>query len=283
MALMKSLTNLILWGTQELKKTHISNPSREANLIMQLVINKPPIILKPSTILTNTQIEKYQKFINRRTAHEPFAYLAGKVTFCGNQILVNKHVLIPRPETEELVGIIQKENQLKNLKAADIGTGSGAIAICLCQNLKNAKITASDASKHALNIARKNIANHNLSNKINLVSSDLFKNISARFDLIASNLPYIPEEEFNNLKPDITNYEPPKALFSKENGLALIKKLIREAKNHLQPNGKIYLEIWHTQARDISQYSKTLYPHSKITVYKDLTGLDRFIKLEKII
>lgn len=278
-----TLSNQLNWGVNQLKKSQIPNPSREANLILSHILNKNTITLDPKTILKPTQQKKFQNLINRRSSHEPFAYLTGEVIFCNHKISVNKHTLIPRPETEILVDLIT--NHLKNLKIhntklkiIDIGTGSGAIVISLAKLFPSHRYFATDISSLALRQAKKNLNIHKLVDNIQLLKGNLlslFKN--QKLDIIIANLPYIPETEFKNIDKTVRDFEPHNALFSGPDGLDCIRKLLKQSSTQLNPNGAIFLEIWPSQTEEIKKIASKYFPKSIVSFHADLAGIPRFV------
>ena len=211
----------------------------------------------------------------------PIQYLMGYTYFYGLKIEVNPNVLIPRSETEELVDLVLKDNIDKdNLVIADIGTGSGAIALSLKSKRKNDKIFACDISMQALNVAKKNAKNLDLKLEFiqgNLLDELISKNI--KVDIIVSNPPYIAEDDLE-VADMVKKYEPNLALFAKENGLACYKEILEKCSKVLNKKGKIYFEIGYKQKDDILQIISSLYPNSKVEVFKDIYQNDRMIKIE---
>jgi len=219
--------------------------------------------------------EKADNDLAERLTGKPLAYVLGHTTFYGLPIHVNPNVLIPRNATESLVEYILNKYPNTSLNIADLGTGSGAIACTLAHHRPNWSITATDISTEALDIAKKNSKHLTLKNII-FLQSNWFENLKdQKFDIIISNPPYI---DFKDPATDnsVKNYEPHQALFSENNGLADIKILLKEAKNHLKTNGFLIIEHGHLQQKAIADIAKD-YQHTYITGYKDLSELDRFI------
>lgn len=203
--------------------------------------------------------------------HYPAQYIVGWEEFCGRRFKVDSRVLIPRPETQELVQLILKDNDLGK-KVLDIGTGSGAIAISLSDKFQ---VTASDISQEALDLAKENARNHQV--LVNFVQSDIFENIEGRFDIIVSNPPYIAYEEENEVDISVKSYEPKQALFAAEGGLALYRKIAEKARDYLTENGRIYLEIGYKQAQEVSLLFEKVFPEKRITIIKDSFERNRII------
>jgi release factor glutamine methyltransferase len=214
--------------------------------------------------------------IKRLENGEPVQYIVGDVNFYGNTIKVNKNVLIPRRETEELVektyNYIKKYLPNAN-KALDLCTGSGCIAIALKKLLPNLNIDASDISKDALEVTQQNVDLNNTDIKI--IQSDLFNNIDNKYDVIISNPPYIKEDE--EIMDIVKNNEPHLALYAKDNGLYFYKKIIQEMSKYLNKEFIVSFEIGESQGYDIINIVKEYYPEAKVLLEQDMQHLDRFI------
>ena len=205
----------------------------------------------------------------------PVQYVVGNVDFYGYKINVNKNVLIPRFETEQLVSItIDYINKMfdKKINILDIGTGSGCISIALKKKL-NADVTAIDISDEALEVAINNAKENDC--EINFIKSDLFNNVHDKYDVIISNPPYISYDE--EIMDIVKNNEPHIALYAEDNGLYFYEQIISKCSSYLKEKSIIAFEIGYTQASAISKIAKIYFPTSKIIVEKDLQGKDRFL------
>jgi release factor glutamine methyltransferase len=211
----------------------------------------------------------------RLLSGEPLAYINGKQSFFGLEFLVTYDVLIPRPETELLVEeAIRKSRILHDpLMIADVGTGSGCIAVSLAKSLPDIKICATDISFKALQVAKQNIQDNQVESQIILCQTFLLDGIENKFDLICANLPYIPTKKLNALP--ILKFEPRLALDGGNDGFILIMQLLENIKDKIQPNGIILLEIEETQKQKIFRVCKILFPTSYCTILDDLAGLPR--------
>lgn len=212
---------------------------------------------------------------------EPVQYIVGDVNFYGNILKVNKNVLIPRPETEELV---EKTQELikdifkdTNIDILDIGTGSGCIPITLKKLLPNSNVSACDISKEAIEVAIDNAKSNNVT--INYIESDVFNNIDNKYDVIISNPPYIRYDE--QIMDIVKNNEPHLALYAEDNGLYFYKRIIKESKEYLKDKFIMAFEIGETQAEDIINIAKSYYPDCQIYKEQDMQHLDRFIFIIK--
>lgn len=236
--------------------------------------NKNLLFLNKEEILDEKIEIELKKINDKINEGYPLQYAIGKWNFYGLDLLVDKRALIPRYETEILVDLIINDNS-NNKKILDIGTGSGAISLALSKNLKDSKIIGVDISKNAIDLANENKIKLNINN-VEFKESDIFSNIDEKFDIIVSNPPYINKEDFEKLDNKLY-YEPQNALYGGEDGLYFYKKIIKNAKNFLNKNGKIYLEIGYDQKDYISNLLEE-YGYKQIKSYKDFNDFDRIIK-----
>jgi release factor glutamine methyltransferase len=205
----------------------------------------------------------------------PLPYLTGKQSFYGLDFSVNPHVLIPRPETEMLVDAALEYigKRGTQLIAADVGTGSGCIAISLAKNQPGLKMLAGDISHDAVLVAKENASTHQIGQAITFWVGDLLSAVLQQFDCICANLPYIPSSRLPKL--EVSKHEPISALDGGEDGFLLIERLLEQSASRLKPGGCLFLEIDHTHASRISQSAELIFPLSSITIEKDYAGLYR--------
>ena len=218
--------------------------------------------------------EIYKKLAN----HIPAQYIIGHAEFFGMQLKVDERVLIPRPETEELVELILDENPKENLNVLDIGTGSGAIALALAKNRPDWTITAADISQDALDLAMENANNQGLT--LFFIKSNCFSEISSKYDIIVSNPPYISREDQEEVGLNVLHSEPHVALFADEDGLAIYRRIAEESKDYLNDGGKIYLEIGYKQGQSVPALFKENYPEKRVRTLKDQFGQDRMVVID---
>ena len=216
-----------------------------------------------------------EEIYQQLAAHKPAQYIIGYADFFGMQLTVDERVLIPRPETEELVELILAENPEENLKILDIGTGSGAIALALAKNRPDWLVTAVDISQDALDLATENAKIQNL--QIFLKKSDCFTEISEKYDIIVSNPPYISREDELEIGLNVLHSEPHLALFADEDGLAIYRRIAEDAKEYLKDGGKIYLEIGYKQGQSVSDLFREHLPEKRVRTLKDQFGQDRMV------
>lgn len=224
--------------------------------------------------------ENIEEAIERYKNGEPVQYIIGDVNFYGNTIKVNKNVLIPRFETEELVEKIIKKikNKFnKKIDVLDLCTGSGCIAITIKKEI-NSNVTATDISSDALEVAKKNVNLNNVD--IKLINSDLFNNIDGKFDCIISNPPYISyDEEIDEI---VKNNEPNIALYAPNNGLYFYEEILKNIKKYLNDEFIIAFEIGYKQGESLVELANRYLNNVTISVEKDLQGRDRFLFIENM-
>lgn len=228
--------------------------------------------------ITPEEKEFVESIYNQLAAHVPAQYIIGQAEFYGMELKVDERVLIPRPETEELVELILTENPKPNLSVLDIGTGSGAIALALAKNHPDWSVTASDISSDALNLASENASLQDL--KISFKKSDCFEEIAENYDIIVSNPPYISRADESEVGLNVLHSEPHLALFAEEDGLAIYRKIAQEAKNYLREGGKIYLEIGYKQGRSVPALFRKYLPEKRVRTLKDQFGRDRMVVVD---
>ena len=279
----------------ELRKTGTETANLDARVLLEHVLEKDScdIISHPEMPLTNSQYSRFRSLIRRRKKGEPVAYLTGHKEFYGYDFFVNKNVLIPRPETELLVeqAIKYVKCQMSNVKnkekisIIDIGTGSGCIIISmvleakkLMPNLLITDFCASDISKKALYVARKNAKLHQINKQIRFFHSDLFSNprMPKKYDAIIANLPYVPSDSKSyKLEAKSLRHEPQDAIFAKDNGAEIIKKFLNQARSRINNDGLILIEIDPRNARELQHYAKNMFNKCKVDLIKDLSQKKR--------
>lgn len=261
-----------------LQEENIEKEQKKLALEQVLNLSKPEIILNKERKLTKKEYKSYQRVIKKLQKDIPIQYITNKAYFYGEEFFVNKNVLIPRPETETLVKdtltLIDKHFKDKNLKVLDIGTGSGIIAITLNKENKNLKITATDISKKALKVSKKNQKTHQTD--IKFINTDLYKNIKDEFDIIISNPPYINENSKQVQKQVIKN-EPHLALFGGKDGLDFYRNILKDIKTITKNKHIIAFEIGENQGKKIEKLIKKQFPKDKVIIKKDYNGFDRYI------
>ena len=227
--------------------------------------------------ISDTDLAALTSVAQRLKNNEPPQYIVGWAEFCDLKLAVDERVLIPRPETEELVQMILDENEQDRRTVLDIGTGSGAIALALAEKRKEWEITASDVSEKALELAQLNAKRHQSS--LNFILSDVFENIQGQYDIIVSNPPYIAFDETYEMDQSVIRFEPDSALFAEKQGLAIYQNIAEAAHQFLKPQGKIYLEIGYKQGPAVKDLFEKAFPTKKVRVHRDIFEKDRMISV----
>ncbi|MBU0903870.1 MAG: peptide chain release factor N(5)-glutamine methyltransferase [Firmicutes bacterium] len=257
-----------------------------ARLLLQHVLNKThaQLLADMREPISETEYEHFWSLIEEHVKGKPIQYLTGYEEFYGRNFSVNEHVLIPRPETEELV--YETINRVKPLfsnktdvQVADIGTGSGVIGISLKLEQPSFQVTVTDLSQDALDMAKRNA--ESLGADIHFKQGDLSKPIAhQKWDVVLSNPPYIAFEEAETLSDSVYEYEPHSALFAEEQGLYLYKRLSEELPSLMNKPGLIGLEIGHEQGPTVQEFFQLAFPKAKVDIVKDINGKNRMIFCE---
>ncbi len=245
-----------------------------------LKIPRSKILLADEIDLIESNQILFLSALERLKTHEPIQYVLGKTTFMNLEFKVNSSVLIPRPETEELVRLMLKED-LDGKEVLDIGTGSGCIAISLTKNLHNAKVSALDISKDALEVALENAELNNVN--IEFIHADIFEYQSdKKYDVIVSNPPYVLESEKMLMKQNVLNYEPEIALFVDDiNALKYYESVIKFSLNNLNPQGQIFFETNENYKDELNKLAQN-YEYNIIEFKLDINDKNRFLILSKV-
>lgn len=257
----------------------IASPRLDAELLLTHVLSVPRITLYThyDRPLTETERDTYRALVKRRGAHEPVAYILGAREFYGRSFKVNRDVLIPRPETEHLVDAViawLKASQIAAPRIIDVGTGSGAIAVTLAAEIPDAQVIAVDVSSRAITVARDNATA--LNTTIDFRESDLLRDVQGPFDVIVANLPYIGLTERPSLAPDVRDHEPSLALFSGDDGLDAIRRLVVEAPRLVADRALLALEIGASQGAAVQQLLRDA-GFARVAVQADLAGHARVV------
>lgn len=270
------------YSIDKLKQENVEEPFSKTKIVIAntLNVNKEYLIINENEILNNEQIDRIKSSIDKLVQGIPLQYITKSQEFMGFDFYVDENVLIPQPDTEilveEAICILKK---IEKPKILDLCTGSGAIAISIAKNINAKTITASDISNKALNVAKVNCKKNNVDN-IKLIESDLFENITERFDIIVSNPPYIESNVIKTLTKEVQN-EPKLALDGGENGLDFYRRIINEASEFLEPNGYLCLEIGYNQKDKVINLMEKSKKYSNIYSKKDLGNNDRIVVCQK--
>lgn len=253
-----------------------------------LGVERSTLYAYPERELTPDQERRYLALLERRAQGEPVAYLTGHKEFYGLDLVVDRRVLIPRPETELLVEIALQVCRQKIAAGhlpivADIGTGSGAIPIAIAVNEPRLPyLYATDISGDALAVAALNCQRHHVEQRVRLLQGDLIAPLPEPVDLLTANLPYVGTNETPLLTPDVYDHEPHLALFSGPEGLDLIERFLSEVARSdvLKTEGVILMEIGYQQRERVEQMVYALWPHASLSIYKDYAGWDRVMRVD---
>jgi len=253
-----SIGGAIMEGAQVLHEEGVAEARREASSLLAHAIGRDRtfVITHTEEFLQSKALESFREFVDRRAAGEPLQYISGHQEFFKLDFEVAPAVLIPRPETELIVEIgLQLLPGTPAPLIADIGTGSGCLAISLLHELADARATATDISGAALRLARRNSERHGVADRLMLIESDCFSALEQgkRFSLIVSNPPYVAEDDWKNLPPEVRDYEPRIALVSGADGLSTIRRLLSEGPSFLCRGGYFVFEIGFGQSEAVEQ------------------------------
>ena len=285
----KTIGQTLKWISKLFKNVGIINPERETEVLLSyfLKMNKSEIYINSDKLLKNKEKRQLEKMIQKRMEKIPLQYITKHQEFMGMDFLVEKGVFIPRPETEILVErVLEKLKTIKsssNLKIADLGTGSGIIAISIAQFIQDITIYATDISKKSLKLAFKNARKHSCEDKIIFLQGDLFEAFIEKIeknslDGIISNPPYINSDDFKSLPLEIKENEPEITLYGGVDGIDYHRKIIQESPEFLKRDGLIALEVGVGQAKIIKELILKEGNYRKnIEIFKDYSDIERVV------
>jgi release factor glutamine methyltransferase len=271
--------------SERLTKVGIDQGTFEIVMILTylLKIDRLRLYLDGRAMIDQQVIDDFEQVMRRRLKREPLQYILGESWFYGRRFTVTPVVMVPTPETEMLcetaLGFIRK-NKIKNPKIVDIGVGSGVIAITMAAELPEARLLALDLSGDAIEIAKKNAVANEVEKRIEFRQSDSLTAVTAdeKFDLILSNPPYIKESDYDTLLPEV-KADPKLAMTSGEEGLDIIKKIIKYAPDYLAPCGRLMFEIGYDQSEKVIKLTEQDNRYTSFLLVKDLNDIDRVVVL----
>ena len=277
---MKTLLETLQSGTAYLEKRGVDEPRLNMEHLTAKVLGctRMDLYLSFDRPLEESQLSPLRDMTKRRGNREPLQHILGNVEFMGKEFLSDKRALIPRPETEELVGILfdKYKNKKEPSNICDVGCGSGVIGISLACHWPDSNIEMIDLSDQALELTEENIQSLELdSSRFNLINNNLLEGLGKRFDLIVANLPYVGSREIESLEPEL-KYDPVTALDGGESGLSLIEELIVQTKSNLNDGGVLALEIGDDQSSEVVQFMNDNV-YKDIESLKDLSHIERFV------
>ncbi|MCE5265500.1 MAG: peptide chain release factor N(5)-glutamine methyltransferase [Deltaproteobacteria bacterium] len=284
---MTDIRTILRRATHDLSASGSPSPRLDAEVLLArlLGIDRTRIILEPGRELSAGEEAEFARAIERRRLGEPVSYILGEKEFWSLRFEVGSEVLIPRPETECLVEELLRHYRAPRpgLRILDIGTGSGAIAIVLARELPEARVAATDISPGAIAVASRNAAAHGVAGRIEFFQGDLFATAAGEWDIICSNPPYVPEDEYERLPAGIRDFEPREALIAGPEGLDFYRRIIREGPRRLKPGGRIFLEIGEGQRDAVEALFRDAGGYEEISFRKDYGGIDRVASARKMV
>ena len=284
--IMSTINDLLDYGKKQLELSGNEYAKYERKVLLEhvLKVNYMYMLMNGDETVPEDRINEYKRLIELICGHYPLQYIIGEAHFMDYTFFVNENVLIPRNDTEVLVETVNElldnpqilsENRNGGLKVLDLCCGSGCIGISVKLYHRDTKLTLSDISKDALNVARKNLERHGIEDA-DVNCGDLFENNTDSYDIIVCNPPYIESAVVETLMPEVKDYEPHIALDGGEDGLDYYKRIIDESIAHLEDNGYIFFEIGYNQGKAVSDLMEN-QGFSDVKLVKDYAGLDRVV------
>jgi len=270
------------WAAGLLGRAGCDSPLLDAELLLchVLSVGRGALLARSQEALPAEALDAFCGLVQRRVDRVPLAWLTGERAFYDVSLAVGPSVLVPRPETELLVEEVLAWCQsvpAGALRIADVGTGSGAIAVTLAMHLPQAMVVATDVSAAALAVASGNVRRYGVNRRVSLVRTDLLSGLAGPFDVIAANLPYVPSSRFAELAPEVRDHEPRLALDGGPEGLDVIARLLPQAAERLRSTALVALEVDEIQADAVGAMARAFWPQATVRCVKDLAGLDRLI------
>jgi release factor glutamine methyltransferase len=253
-----TIESVLRWATDDFRGRGIESPRLDAELLLgrALSVTRIQLIVDAKRVLEPEELARVRDLVKRRRAREPIAYILGEREFYGRVFRVDRRVLVPRPDTEALVDVALERTRpvSMSMRALDVCTGSGCVAITLARERPTATVFGSDTSADAVAVARANAARLGAYN-VAWRNGDLFAAVepARRFDLVTANPPYIATGDIDSLPPDVRDYEPRLALEAGEGGLAILERLVMDAPRHLVAAGVLAIEVGVGQARVVTE------------------------------
>ncbi|MFQ5873317.1 MAG: peptide chain release factor N(5)-glutamine methyltransferase [Dehalococcoidia bacterium] len=272
------------WAVNVLQQGEVGEAPTEAEILLRHVlgISRAQLYAEWDGFLPQESQRSFVELIERRLRGEPTSYLTSHREFYSFDLLVDPRVLIPRPESELLVELAvrqleEREATTKSCLVADIGTGSGALAVALAKHLPAALVYATDISHEALEVASINCHRHGVADRVLLLQGDLLDPLPGPVDLLVSNPPYVTQAEMRSLPKEIREHEPTVALDGGRDGLEVVRRLLPQALDRLKPGGAFFMEMGHSQASKVRHLAKDLFPGARVELAKDLAGIERVL------
>lgn len=283
--------SLLRWMTEHFEAKRVDSPRVTAEMLLAHVLEceRMKLYMEVDRLASEDERNRLRELVARAARHEPVQYLLGEGQFFGRVFAVNPSTMIPRPSTEtileHLLQSIRGEGEKEPLLIADIGTGTGCIAISLAAQLSQARLIATEVSPEALELAASNAERHKVANRIEFRPGSLLEPIAdmtGAFDAICSNPPYIPDHEWESIVPNVKDHEPASALRGGTDGMDFIRSLIAGAGALLKPGGRLYLEIATCNRDAVIKLAQQAGNYEDIEVIRDHEGLDRVLSARRV-
>ena len=295
---MLTIRDALAWASRRLEINGIASYALDARILLRHALGYSDLDLVLGVIsLSEEQEVRFRGLVSRREQGEPIAYLIGKKEFMGLELAVDQRVLVPRPETELLVekalalfgstcGSAPPSTTMVSDEShpliADIGTGSGAIAVSLAKQLPRVTVYATELSADALKVARENCVTHGVAKRVVLLQGHYLEALPGPVHVLVCNPPYIPQEEISGLERDVRDYEPTVALSGGKDGLNAYRSIMPDLSAYLLPGGFALFEIGFDQAAALRALAAHHLPGARVDVYQDLAGFDRVVQVSQV-
>lgn len=296
-----TIARILDWVRKDFAGKGLPSPRLDAELILAhtLGLTRVDLYVRFEQPLQQSELASVRALVERRRKGEPVAYLLGKREFYGRTFAVDARVLVPRPETEVLVGVVLEllpkpgaaatetdaavaadgpTGEPAERRVLDVCTGSGAIAVTLAAERADLRVDATELSEGAAEVARGNASKHGVGDRVRVLLGDLFGPVEKgrRYDVIASNPPYIPSADVAGLMADVRDFEPHLALDGGDDGLVLVRRLLNEAPEYLLAGGALVLEIGHDQGRRVAELARA-QGYEEVALKEDYSGIERVV------
>jgi release factor glutamine methyltransferase len=279
-----TVMRLMRWSGEYLEGKGVEGGRLDAEHLLSSVLGmgRLDLYLHFDRPVAADELARFKPLLQARAGRKPLQYVLGRAAFREIELVVDPRVLIPRPETEELVGAVLaqvRESGRSDLRILDVGTGSGAIALALAHEETFAQVVATDLSEEALVLARENAGRLGLTDRVEFRCGPLLEPVMAgeQFDVIVSNPPYVSEEDFEGLDPEVRDWEPRMALVAKDSGLAVALALVDRSRGALSRSGLLALEVGVNQAGRVAEAIEATTGFEKASILKDLAGRERMV------
>jgi release factor glutamine methyltransferase len=280
-----TVARILAWMTQDFAGLGIGSPRLDAELLLCSVLacDRVRLYMDMPRPMSKDELDAVRALVQRRRKREPVAYILGKREFYRHSFEVNASVLIPRPETEQVVDVALERLADEPAYALDLCTGSGAIAISLAAARPSWQLDATDLSQPALEVAARNALAHGLESRVAFHHGDLFAPLDdqRRYALITANPPYVAEPDYAALAPEITQHEPKMAFVAGSEGLTVVRRICAQAPERLEPSGVLLMEIGIGQAASVRALLEETEAFESIAIHRDLGGIDRVVEAKR--